>query len=109
MTTSPRHLSVALCLVTGLLAIPTLAYAAYVALETLTYIPFPGEDVSRHVAAYLFAALLGVTAVVAMALALFGGMVARRARPPELSAGFIATGLAIAVLAFATVAVTVLI
>lgn len=61
-----------LFLITWLLAVPTLAYAAYVALEIAAYVPFPGEDTSRHGAAYLFSALLGGIAVMAMALTVGG-------------------------------------
>lgn len=107
MTNSTRCLTLGLCLGVWLLALPTLGYAAYVALETATYIPFPGEDTSRHNTAYLFSALLGGAAVVATALAAVGGRAAYR-RTSRASTALTATGLLAAVLAFGVVGVTTL-
>ena len=100
--------TVAVCLLTGLMALLTLGYAAFVAVETASYIPFPGEDVSRHRAAYLFSALLGSTAVGAIALAAIGLRVARRSRSRQTSSAITTTGLATAALALGVVGVTVL-
>lgn len=106
MTSS--RVTLAARLVTGLLALPTLGYAAFVALGTASYIPFPGEDVSRHSAAYLFSALLGGTAVGAIALAAFGVRVAPRSRSRQVSTAITTIGLAAAALALGLVGVTVL-
>jgi hypothetical protein len=102
--------TVAVCLLTGLMALPTLGYAAFVAVETASYIPFPGEDVSRHRAAYLFSALLGGTAVGTIALAAIGVRVARRSRSRQTSTStaITTTGLAAAALALGVVGATVL-
>ena len=90
------------------MALPTLGYAAFVAVETASYIPFPGEDVSRHRAAYVFSALLGGAAVSAIALAGIGVRVARRSRSRPTSTAITITGLAAAALALGVVGVTVL-
>lgn len=97
-----------LFLITWLLAVPTLAYAAYVALEIAAYVPFPGEDTSRHGAAYLFSALLGGIAVMAMALTAVAGRAARRSPTRPASPVITAIGLGVAVLAFGLVGVIVL-
>jgi hypothetical protein len=108
MTLSVRNLTFGLCLTIWLLAVPSLGYAAYVAVETAAYIPFPGEDMSRLNTAYLFSALLGGVAVVAMALAVVAWRRARRATSRRASTAITATGLVVAVLAFGLVGVTTL-
>ena len=108
MTIPVRNLAFGLCLTIWLLAVPTLGYAAYVAVETAAYLPFPGEDTSRPSAAYLFSALLGGVAVVAMALAAVAWRAARRTTSRRASTAITATGLVVAVLAFGLVGVTTL-
>ena len=95
-------------LTTWLLAVPTFAYAAYVALETASYVPIPGEDTSRH-DAYLFSALLGGIAVMAMSLAAVAGRTPRGSPARRTPIALTATGLGVAVLAFGLVGVTVLV
>ena len=97
-----------LCLATGMLAVPVLVYAAFVAVETASYIPFPGEDTSRHRFAYLFSALLGSAAVVALGLTAIGVRVARSSRTRQTSTAIAATALSAAALAGGLVGVTIL-
>lgn len=104
-----RTVILGLRLSTWFLAVPTLAYAAYVALETASYHPFPGEDTSRHGAAYLFSALLGGIAVTAMALTAVAGGTERLTPARRAPIATTATGLGVAVLAFGLVGVTVLV
>lgn len=106
MTSS--RVTLAACLLTGLMALPTLGYAAFVAVETASYIPFPGEDISRHRTAYLFSALLGGTAVGAIALTAIGVGVARRSQSRQPATAITTTGLAAAALALGFVGITVL-
>jgi hypothetical protein len=108
MITPVRNLTLGLCLTTWLLAIPTLGYATYVAVDTAAYSPFPGEDTSRLSAAYLFSALLGGVAVVAMVLAAVAWRAARRTTTRRASPAITVTGLVIAALAFGLVGVTTL-
>lgn len=91
-----------------MLAVPVLGYAAYVAVETASYIPFPGEDTSRHRLAYLFSALLGSAALVALGLAAFGVRVARSSQSGKASTAIAATALSAAALAGGLVGVTIL-
>lgn len=108
MTTPSRNLTLGLCITICLMALPTVSYAVYVALETAAYVPIPGEDTSRHSAAYLFSALLGGSAVVAMVLAAVAGRAARRAKSRRASTAITAAGLLVAALALGLVGVTTL-
>jgi hypothetical protein len=109
MNPSSWNPTAALRVATGLLAVPVLCYAFYVAVETAAYSPFPGEDVSRHRFVYLFSALLGGAALLAMACAAVGRVPVRGSSPRRPSTALSATGLVIALMALGMVAVVVLV
>ena len=96
MTETFRGPAPTLAVVAVLLAVPVLVYAGYLAYDTTTYVPGPGEDTSLYGLGYLFAVVLALPAGLGLLLATASFLV--RGRRPSLAsglgtAGVIAAGL----------------
>jgi hypothetical protein len=91
-----------LAAIVAALAVPDLVRAAWLAVETATYVPGPREDTSLHGVGYVFAAVLAVPTLAALLLAAVA--VGLRGRSPRVAVALATAALVIVVVPALTMA-----